>query len=153
MADELSNALDQLITDLETITNIQRAQLGQMLESMPEATHSKCVAAVYMMRGRPDNSTYTSTTEYHEIEVKLYWQLQPINVEVVESAVASMWDLLMTKFFGDDADRNLSDKTTIALISGTDGTVPYQVGYEEIGGKLHRVMIVPFEIVLDTHSV
>lgn len=153
MADELKNALDQIKTDVAALTNVQRAQLGQPLDALPEATAEKAVAAVYMVSGQPQNNTYTATTESHRVDVRFYWLLTPANVEVVEQSMASMWDVMMTKFFGSDADRNLSEKATVALVGGTSGNLPYQAGYESIGDKAHRTLIVPVEVVLDTHSV
>ena len=152
MGGELLAALNQLETDVAAITNVQRAQLGQLLSSANEATKDKCVASVYMMAGAPRNDTLTSTSEYHIVHLRFYWLVTPMNVEVVEQSMATMWDLVMEKFFDGDGDRNLTEKCTIGLISGEDGIDPYQTAYEDIDGKTHRIMIVPFEIILDVHA-
>ena len=83
----------------------------------------------------------------------MYWLLTTTNVEVIEQNIATTWDQIMTKFIGTDADRNLTEKCTLALVGTDDGTEPYRCGYEVIGGKNHRVMIVPIEVKLNTHSV
>jgi hypothetical protein len=153
MANELKNALDQIKTDVAAITGVQRAMLGQPLDALPDATQTKCVAAIYMTSGAPLNDTYTATEEQHIFEMRFYWLLQKLNVEVVEQSMASMWDLILEKFFDSDADRNLSEKVTCALVGGDGGRYRYRAGYEEIGGKWHRVLIVPLEIVINTHSV
>ncbi len=153
MADELKGAIDQLKTDVAAITGVQRAQLGQLLSSANEATKDKCVAAIYMMAGAPRNDALTSTSEYHIVHIRMYWLITPMNVEVVEQSMASMWDLLMEKLFDDDGDRNLTETCTLGMISGEDGIDPYECAYEVIDGKQHRIMIVPFEIILDTHEV
>lgn len=153
MAAELKNALDQLETDVASLANVQRAQLGQLMNAAAEATESKCVACVYMVSGSPDNDTFTATTERHRVEVAFYWPLNAHNVELVEQNVATMWDVAMTKFFGSDADRNLTEKATLAMVAGEDGNEPYNAGYVEIGGKLHRVLTIPVQVVLNTHSV
>lgn len=153
MAGELKNALDQIKADVATLANVQRATLGQPLTAIPETTESKCTAAVYMMSGGPLNDAYASTSEKHRIEIRFYWLLTPGNVEIVEQSMATMWDVVMTKFFGSDADRNLSDKVTLAQVGGEGGRDPYATGYESISERLHRVLIVAVEVTLDTHSV
>lgn len=153
MANELKAALDQVKVDMATLTNVQRVQLGQPMSSLSEATQGKCVACVYLMNGSADNDTYKATSEHHKLEMSFYWPLSPENVEVVEQNMATMWDVIMVKFFGADADRNLTETATIALVSGEDGGQPYSAGYQDVAGKLHRVMSVPLEIILDTHSV
>lgn len=153
MANELKDALDQLKTDVDAISTTQRVQLGPILTALPEADQSNCVVSITLRAGYPDNDTYTATSEHHQIELRFYWLLTPPNVEIVEQNVATMWDLVMTKFFGGDADRNLTEKCTLALVGGTETPRPYQCGYEVISNKLHRVLIVPVEIILDTHSV
>lgn len=153
MANELLNALNELKTQAAAITGVQRAQLGQSLTALPDATHDKAVACVYMATSTPANDTYTATSENHRAEIRFYWILTPGNVELVEQAAATMWDRVMTKFFGADADRNLSDLVTLALAGNQEGTAPCTYGYEIIGDKTHRILIVPIEIILDTHAV
>lgn len=153
MAGELYAALAQIKVDVAAITGVQVAHLGQALTAIANATATKAEAAVYVTRGGPMSDTYKSTTEVHVVEVKFYWLLTPANVEVVEQATAEMWDLVMAKFFGSDPDRNLSEKCTIALVAGENGREQYMAGYEEVGGKIHRVLIVPIEVTLDTHAI
>lgn len=153
MAGELLAALNQLETDVAAISNVQTTQLGQLMSAANEATKDKCVASIYMMNGAPLNDALTSTKEYHIVHMRFYWLISPMNVEVAEQSMATMWDLLMEKFFDDDGDRNLTETCTIGLISGDDGVAPYQTGYEMIDGKQHRILDVPFEIILDTHEV
>ena len=153
MAAELYNALAQVKTDMATLTNVQYVQLGQLMSAATEATESKCVACVYMVSGSPDNDNYTSTSEHHRVEAAFYWPLNAHNVELVEQNMATMWDVAMTKFFGSDADRNLTEKATLALVGSEGGNEPYRAGFVEIGGVLHRVLTIPVQIILDTHSV
>src|SRR3990170_4144397 len=107
MANELKNTLDQIKTDLGTITGIQRVQLGQLVTAIPEATLDKCYGCVYMRQGKIDYHTFTAAREIHLMEMRFYWLLQAATVEKVEQSMATMWDRLMTEFFGDDGDRNL----------------------------------------------
>lgn len=153
MADELKDILVQLKTDVAAVTNVNRAILGQPMDALAEATYAKPIAAVYMTSGAPLNDTYAATQERHRIEMRFYWLLTPMNSEKVELNMASMWDLLMEKFFDSDGDRNLSENCTIALIGGETGNQAYQAAYERIGGKMHRILIVPIEVILHTHSV
>ena len=153
MADELKAVLDQLKTDIDAITGSNKVQLGQLLTAIPEATHDKFVAAISMRQGVPSNDTYTATSESHLIDVRVYFRIKPELVEKVEQAVASVWDLFMEKFFDGDGNRNLSSTCTVCLIGGEEGTQFYQCGYELVGGKLHRVLIFTFEVILDTHEV
>ncbi len=153
MAAELLAALNQLKTDVAAISNVQRAQLGQLLSAANEATKDKCVASVYMVGGAPKNTEYTSTSEYHIVHIRLYWLITPLSAEVAEQSMATMWDLIMEKLFDDDGDRNLTETCTLGLVAGEDGTEPYECAYEMIDGKQHRIMIIPFEILLDTHEV
>ena len=153
MASELKNALAQVKTDVDTVTTTNRVQLGLVLTALPETSEANCVVSVTMRSGQPNNDTFTATSEKHQILMRAYWLLIAANVEIVEQNMAIFWDALMTKFFGADGDRNLSEKATIALVGGIEGNQPYECGYETIGGKLHRVMIIPLELILDTHSV
>lgn len=153
MANELKNALDQIKTDVGVLTNVQRAMLGQTLDALSDATGSKCVACIYMLNGGPLNDTFASTSERHSVHLRFYWLLNPSYVEQVEQNMATMWDVVMTQFFGSDADRNLSEKASVALIGGIDGGQPYVCGYEEVSGKLHRIMDIPVELELHTHSI
>lgn len=153
MANELLAALDELKAQVAAITGVQRAQLGQPLTALPDATHDKAVACVYLMTSTPLNDAYSSTSETHRAEMRFYWLLTPSNVELVEQSAARMWDRLMTKFFGTDADRNLSETATLALVGSEDGNTPCQYGYEAIGDKQFRVLIAPVVIILDTHAV
>ena len=153
MAGELLAALNQLKTDVAAISGVQRTQLGQAVDALPEATMDECVAFVSLRSGGPENEALTSTTERHLVHLRFYWLLIPSTVETVERSVATMWDLIMTKFFGSDADRNLTETSTIALVGGELGDLGYEALFERIGNKLHRVLIVPIEIILNTHSV
>jgi len=154
MADELNAAITQVKTDVATLTsNVNKVSLGQPMTALPSATHNKAEAFVYMVSGKPLNDTLTSTSEKHRVDIRFYWLLQEPNKEVVEQEMAQLWDVLMTKFFGDDADRNLTEKCTLCLIGDETGGSGYVCGYEMIGGKLHRVLVVPCEIILDTHGV
>ena len=153
MAAELKGALDQVKTDIAAVTNVQSVTLGPILDAIPEAQAEAASVSITLTNGRPLNDALTSTSEAHRIGVRMYWLLQPITVELVEQNLATMWDLVMTKFFGSDADRNLSENCTLALVGTKDGSEPYRCGYEVIGGKQHRVMIIPIEVLLDTHSV
>lgn len=153
MADELKDALDQIKADIVAVSGVERAQLGPILDALPETSHNTCVASVTMASGIPHNDTYTATRETHHVQLRLYWRLMPMNVEVVEQSMASMWDLIMIKFFGGDADRNLSENCTLALVGSADGGEPYLCGYETINGVQHRVLVMTCEVILNTHSV
>lgn len=154
MADELKNALDQIKTDVASISGVQRVELGPIIDSMPDTSSSQCVVSVSMISGVAENETYTATTERHNIQLRFHWVLMPDNKETVEQSMASMWDLLMTKFFGDDADRNLTEKATLYLIGSSNGSSEYKAGYLQIGkGTWYRILDVPSELVLNTHSV
>lgn len=153
MADELKNALDQLKTDIDSISNTNRVQLGPILDALPDTTQVEAVVAITLVKGMPHHDTYTATTDLHMVQMRWHWLLTPINVEVVEQNMASQWDLMMVKFHGADADRNLSEKATLFLLGDEEGTQGYECGYEDLGGKLHRVMVVMGQLILDTHSV
>lgn len=153
MANELKNALDQLKTDCGTLANVQRVQFGQPLNSLADATATKSVVAIFLTTGGPLNGTYTATSEKHLAIMRFHWLLTPGMEDTVEQSMMTAWDVIMTKFFGADADRNLSDKVTLGLVAGEDGSQRYTCGYTDIGGKWHRIMDIPFEIILDTHAV
>ena len=151
MANELKNAMDELKTQVDAITDVQKASLGQPLTALPSSSHNKCEAFIYLLSGARGSTTYSTDTEEHRVEVRFYWLLTPINSQVVEQSASTMWDRVMTKFHGDDADRNLTETATLAEVGG--GGQIYNAGFQEIGGKLHRLLTVPFEITLDTHGV
>ena len=153
MADEFLAALNQLETDVASISGVQRTQLGQLLSAANEATKDKCVVAIFMVGGAPTHNAYSSTGEYHLVHIRFYWMVTPLTVQVAEQSMATMWDRLMEVLFDDDGDRNLTETCTLGLVSGEDGISPYECGYEIIDGKQHRILEVPFEILMDTHEV
>jgi hypothetical protein len=154
MANELKLAVDQLKSTLANdVANVNRVTLGQPLTAIPNTAHNACEVFLYLVSGASTNNTFTDTTESHRVDARFYWLLSPQNSEVVEQNMLSMWDLVMTVFYGDDADRNLTETCTLSLVNGENGQFLYEAGYATLSKKLHRVLTIPFGIILDTHSV
>lgn len=151
MANEFLAALLRIKADAAAITGVQRAQLGQPLTALPEATQSAPVACVFCRDGVQDsNDAYTMAHSSHIVELRFYWLLTPANVEIVEQSLATFIDRVATKY---NTDLNLGNTVTVALLSGENEAERYTCGYSLVADKLHRILSWPLLVELDTQML
>jgi len=130
MANELKNAVAQILIHAAAITGVRGSSHGQ-----PRSIPMTPWVAVFASGGDSGPYTFGTTEDTHRITVRFYFTLT--SSEDTEDNLEDLWELAADKFWG---DIGLTGKATFLEMTG------YTTGYQDVGRDTYRILDVILEV-------
>lgn len=144
----LADALISLKESLaDTLEEVQKVELGQPTDALADVSARKSRLFIHLTDGFTVRRGIGDCDQLHAYgNIRCYWTMSRQNRELVEKSVANMI-VQIPYYYSTTSGLTLAEGVAKWYLRSTAGVSrTYQVGYEIIGGKQHRVLIFSIEV-------
>jgi hypothetical protein len=147
--DYLVDAVNALRDSFRTsLSQVTRVEIGYPHDGLTDVSATQCAVFLVATRGQHQpRGMGTTNMNRTYLEARFYWLLTAMSREVVEfSTLKTIMEIV--DVYTELQPRILSDVATFSIVGTAGASLGYDLGYEDIGGKRHRVLIYPIELWL-----